>query len=167
MSEWINYAAEICKTKDGGGQYLRVIKPFSALKGNNLILVKFEDHLAKMVEKEKMTQAEMDTKLEKVTWVKYVVDVPPQEEKEADTYKSKNGWINNAVELRKSKGGGLYIHIARDFSMPADSAIQLKKFSDDIKQLHERGFINDEQLKQKEEVATWLHYVGSIAPPKK
>jgi hypothetical protein len=166
MSEWINYAAEVCKTKDGKGRYIRIIKPFSALRGNNLRMVKFEDHLDEMVAKGFMTTDERDDKLEKVTWVKYVIHVPPQEQKEEDNYKSKTGWINDAVELRKSKAGSFYLFVAHDFEAQADSAIKLKKYSDKIKELHANGFIDDDKLQKREEVAAWLHFVGSI-PPKK
>jgi len=161
---WINYAGEICKSKDGDGRYIKINKDFKGLRKNNIRLVKFEEYLDGLVNADIITAKDRDERLKKVTWVQYVLHVPPQEFKEEDKFKSKNGWINDAVELRKSKGGNLYLAIAHDFEVKKGQSISLTKFSEKIKMLAEKGFLNDEELKKKEEVATWLHYVGSIPP---
>jgi hypothetical protein len=157
-------AGEICKSKDGTKNYIRVIKDFAALRGNNISLVKYEDYLQKLVDLNRMKPEEKEDKLNRITWVKYVLHVPPQEKKEEDPYESKNGWINDAIELRESKAGNLYLYVAHDFEVQKDSTIQLQKFSDRIKSLLDNNFINEEQFKKKQDVAKWLHFVGSIPP---
>jgi hypothetical protein len=164
MSDWVNYAGEICKSKDGNGRYIKINKDFKAMKGNNIIMVKFEDYLQGLVDSGKITKDDMERRIEKVTWVQYVLHVPPQEFKEKDESKHKNGWINDAIELRKSKAGNLYLAITKDFSGKKDCTIPLTKYSEKIEQLAAKGFLNDDQLQQKKQVATWLYYVGSIPP---
>ena len=139
MSKWVNNAGEICKSKDGDSHYIKVQKDFKVLKGNTIRMVSFREHLQGLVDADIISKEEMDSRLKKVNWVKHVLHIPPQEFKEKDESESKNGWINDAFEIRKSKQGNFYIAVLKDFDVMKDQNISLQKFSDKIESLYERG----------------------------
>jgi len=165
--KWLNYAAEICAGKEEDSNYIRFVKDFDAKKGNNMIMVGFEDYLQGMVDKEFMSEEEMKTKLEKTPWVKYVLHLPPQDTEEEDAYEIKNGWVNGALEMCESKKGNLYIKICRTFTADKDHTAQLTSFEDSLHQLMSKGFIDQEVFdKRMKSMGSWKHYTVSIGPKK-
>jgi len=164
-SKWINYAGEICTSKNGNSKYIRIKKDFKALKGNTIQLKKFDEYLDGLVESKFITEEQKKERLEKVTWVTYVLTVPPQEFKESDNSKpTTSGWTNNALELRKSKAGGLYLKITKDFEAVDGHSIPLKKYQDHLDGLLQKDFISEEEYEERLKTGEWLYYIASIPP---
>jgi len=164
-SNWVNSAAEICVSKDGNGRYIKVKKPFKMLKDNNLILTPFKQHLQGLVKAGFMDENKMNETLENVHWVKYVVSVPPQEFKTKDEgQQNKNGWLNNALELRESKDQKLYIKANNDFEVQEGDNIPLTKFEDHIEFLFKNQYIDQESRDRRIKAAEFVYYLGSIPP---
>ena len=162
--KWVNYAGEICTGKDGKSKYIRIKKDFKALKGNFIQLKTFDEYLSGLVSIGKLSEEQKAERLEKIHWVGHVLTLPPQEFKEEDTSVAKNGWINNALELRKGKDGGIYFKVLKDFEVVEGHTVPLKKFKDHIDGLKERGIIDDEEYEKRSQASEWLFYVASIPP---
>lgn len=172
--KWINYAAEICHSKDDDKKfYMRVIKGFKALRKNSLQLIKYHDYLAQSVEKGFMTEEQAAKKAEERPWVRYVVNVPPQQFKEEDKFKKvdKNGWQNDVLSFCEYKKDAdkppvKYLKVDHDFEVSEGQSMPMKKYRDKIIDLKEKGFIDELQFNKYLENAAWLHYTLSL-PPKK
>ena len=164
---WVNSAAEICVSKDGKSRFIKVKKNFKALKDNNLVVVPFKEHLEGLQRAGYMDEEKVKDTLTRITWVKYVINAPPQEFKTEDNAKTKNGWLNNALEIRTTKEDRkLFIKVRHDFEANEGQNIPLTKFEDHINFLFESKRISEEEKEKQMQVSDFVHYLGSI-PPKK
>ena len=130
MSKWINDVAEIHESKDGKRRYIKVLKTFSAKKGNTLNVIPHKEYLENKLSKELITQEEVDRALS-AAWVHFKIDVPPQTHKKDCTGKlTDKGWLNNILTIKKPKDGSntYYIYVNKDFTVHPGQYINLKKF---------------------------------------
>lgn len=82
---WVNNAVEILETKAGGFQ-INVKKDLTLEKGRRIILKKFDDHLAQLVEKGIISEDDAHTRLAKQSFVKYVGTVAPMKEEDDSNF---------------------------------------------------------------------------------
>lgn len=186
---WLNYVGElrIPRQKDGESpeeyadrckktKVINTCKDFAVKKGSIIRLQKYEDYLKGRMDSGTMEQADFDKKMKRAEFVKYVLHVVPQNEEV--TIKETKDWLNDAFEIRRKEDGTFYIKVKADFAVKKNSYINLKKVTESMRELMERGFITQEQyedrinkfkIKDKDGNLTnnmWLIYTATIPPCK-
>lgn len=177
--QWVNYVAEICVGKekaDGskGDFYIKIVKDFDAVIGNRINMVAVEEYYNGLVEKKMVTREEADGKLKQYPWVRYILHLPPQEDRGIEDKYGKvtsAGWLNNALSLVESKEAPgkprtKYLKVDHSFSVVKDQTLNMRKYKDEIKSMKDRGFLDEKAYEKALENASWIHYKISI-PPKK
>jgi hypothetical protein len=188
--KWVNGVADFCvpKQKDGESnedyqiranktKYIKFNKDVALLKGQILSMQKFEDNIKSLHEKGFIKDEDLEKRLSFGKFVKYVISAKPAT-KEVEVSPNE-GWLNNAIELRRGNDGSFYLVAKEDLAMSKGATINLKKASDNIQEMFEKGIINEEQrehrlnaIKAKDENGNltnnfWLIYVGSVPPTEK
>lgn len=74
-----------------------------------------------------------------------------------------NKWENNVGEICTAKSGKKYIKIKKDFTVFEGQRILLRKYSDNVNQMFERGVIK-EDVKNEMLTKEWVSYVLNIPP---
>jgi hypothetical protein len=179
MSNWINYAAEICCGKDGNSRYIRVVKGFEVYKNNFMTYTPFNVYLKNRVERGFMTEEEAAAKLAKTPWIKGIIDVPPQEKKDEkdSTFVSRDAWNNDVLNIVLKNDGRIYLSVKKSFSVEEGESIMLKSAVDNLNSLVEKGVITSEKAKQTLEKLSmkdannkiiknkyWLQFIGTLPP---
>jgi len=77
--EWVNNLGKILESRQGK-IYIKLDKDCTLLKGDVIFLSKFKDDVARLVEGGHITEDEAEAKLEKQSFVKYILTKPPRKE---------------------------------------------------------------------------------------